>query len=89
MLKVLGGYLILVNVLTYWVYRLDKRRAEKGGRRIPERELLLWALAGGTLAAFLAMRRYRHKTKKVSFRVGLWTVVLIQLTLAWFTVRSS
>jgi len=86
-IRLLGGYLLLVNLLTWWVYRLDKRRAERGGRRIPERELLLWALAGGTPAAFLAMRRYRHKTQKRSFRVGIWGVVVVQAVLVWLSLH--
>ena len=88
MLKLFGLYLLLVNGLTFLVYRLDKRRAERGGRRIPERELLLWALAGGTPAAFLAMRRFRHKTKKTSFRVGLFGVLAVQAVLVWLSVRG-
>ncbi len=83
-MKFVIGWLVLVNLLTYGIYWLDKRRAAKGGRRISERELLLWALAGGSPAAIVSMRKHRHKTKKMSFKIGIALVVLLQLVTVWF-----
>jgi len=80
-LKVALIGLALVNLITYWIYWLDKSRAQKGGRRISERELLVWAAIGGTPAAILAMRKFRHKTQKVSFRIAFWGVVLAQVAM--------
>ncbi len=83
-MKLVIGWLVLVNLLTYGIYWLDKRRAAKGGRRISERELLLWALAGGSPAAIVSMRKHRHKTRKMSFKIGIGLVVLLQLVTVWF-----
>ena len=83
MLKIAAGYLIAVNLLTYLVYGWDKRRARKGRRRISEKELLMWALAGGSFGAFLSMRRHRHKTGKLSFRLSFWAIVVLQIAGAW------
>ena len=88
MLKLLSGWILLVNLLTYFVYWLDKRRAQKGGRRVSERELLVWALVGGSPAAFYAMRKLRHKTQKTSFKLWFAAVVLAQLALIWFLLRG-
>ena len=88
MLKIIIGWLLLVNLLTYFVYWLDKRRAKKGGRRVSERELLVWALVGGSPAAFYAMRKLRHKTQKTSFKVWFALVVIAQLAAIWFLLRS-
>ena len=89
MLRLLFWYLPVVNVLTYGVFWWDKRRARKGQRRISERELLGWALAGGSLGAFLAMRHFRHKTQKTSFRVWFWLVVAAQVgLLAYLALRG-
>ncbi len=85
-MKFLIWYLAGINLLAYAVYWLDKRRAEKGQRRISERELLLWAGAGGSLGAFLAMRRFRHKTAKVSFRVGFFGIVLLQVAVLYLVL---
>jgi uncharacterized membrane protein YsdA (DUF1294 family) len=78
-LRVILAYLLFVNLLTYFVYWLDKRRARRGGPRVSEKELLLCALAGGSPAAWLAMRRLRHKTQKTWFKVSFWGVVALQL----------
>ena len=86
MLRVLIGYVLAVNLLAYLVYWLDKRRAVKGKRRVPERELLLWALAGGTAGAALAMRRFRHKTRKLSFRVAFFAIVALQAVGIWLVI---
>lgn len=77
--KILVFYLALINLLAYAVYWLDKRRARSGGRRVPERELLLWAAAGGSLGSFIAMRRLRHKTRKLGFRVAFFGILVGQV----------
>jgi len=80
-------YLLGVNLLTYWSFWLDKRRAMRGGKRISERELLGWALVGGSPGAFCAMRRLRHKTRKRGFRAAFFTIVILQALAAWFAFR--
>lgn len=61
-------YLLVMNFLTYRVFREDKRRALQGEWRIPEGQLLLAALLGGVIGGRLAMVRFRHKTRKQPFR---------------------
>jgi uncharacterized membrane protein YsdA (DUF1294 family) len=86
-LKVLLLYLAGVNLVAYAVYWLDKRRAQRGGRRVPERELLLWAAVGGSLGAWLAMRHLRHKTQKLGFRVAFFGILAAQLGGIYLLVR--
>jgi len=88
-IRFLGLYLIAVNLLTYGVYWWDKRRAQKGQRRISERELLMWVAAGGSVGAFLAMRRFRHKTAKTPFRVWFFLVVAAQIGGIVWMMRSQ
>jgi len=83
-LKAAALYLVLVNVLAYGMYWLDKRRAQRGKRRVSERELLLWAAAGGSLGSWVAMRRLRHKTRKRSFRIAFFAIVAGQVALLYF-----
>ena len=87
MLKGIALWLVAINLVTYLMYAWDKRRAKKGQRRISERELLLWALAGGSPAAFLAMRKFRHKTQKMSFRLQYWGIVIVQVGLIVWLVK--
>ncbi len=72
-------YLLLVNAFTFFIYWWDKSLARKGGWRVSELGLLFLALIGGSPAAFLAQRKFRHKTKKLSFQIKFWLVVLAQV----------
>lgn len=89
MLKFVVGWLLFVNLAAFLVYWWDKRKAEKGGRRVSERELLLWALAGGSLGSWIAMRRFRHKTRKLSFRLLFLGIVVLQVALVFWLVWRS
>lgn len=62
-------YFGMVNLLTFFIYGLDKFRAVHNQWRIPERMLLLLALIGGAFGAVLAMKYYHHKTKKTRFKL--------------------
>jgi uncharacterized membrane protein YsdA (DUF1294 family) len=76
-------YIAAVNVFAFAIFAYDKSLAGRSGkRRISERTLFLAALIGGSPAALLAMRMFRHKTLKRSFRIRMFWIVVIQLTLA-------
>ena len=42
-----AAYLLIINLVTFAVYGIDKRRARQGRWRIQESTLLLLAVAGG------------------------------------------
>ena len=91
MLETLGAWLLVTNLLAFGAYYVDKRRAMRGQRRIPERTLLGLSAIGGSPAAYLAMRMFRHKTVKVSFRLAYWSIVAVQVGLLvwWFGFREG
>lgn len=66
------------NLIAFILFGMDKRRARKGLRRLSERSLLLWALAGGTPGAFLGRHVFRHKTRKQPFSARLWLIAMAQ-----------
>ena len=70
------GYLGVIWLGTYMLYKSDKRRAEAGGWRTPESTLHFVELAGGWPAAYIAQRRIRHKISKPSYQVTFWGIVL-------------
>lgn len=82
MQELLVVYLMIINLSTFSVYGVDKQRARKREWRVPERTLLLLALAGGGFGAYMGMRIFRHKTKHMQFQilvplsVFFWTVLL-------------
>ena len=80
----LWGYLILVNLIAFALYGIDKRRAKQGAWRISEYTLLLVALLGGSLGALLGMRYFRHKTRHRKFRYGVPLILLLQLGLGLY-----
>lgn len=71
------------SLITYYFYWDDKRRARSGDWRIPEVNLHFWALVGGWPGAFVAQQQFRHKTKKLSFQLIFWLVVIAH-QLLWF-----
>ena len=80
----LAIWLLLINVITFLVFGLDKwkaRRKEKNEkvRRVPERTLLLLAALGGSVGALLAMRAFRHKTLHKAFRFGVPLILAVQI----------
>ena len=65
------SYIIIINLVAFHLYRIDKNRAIHDEFRIPESVLLGVAFLGGALGAFCAMREYHHKTLHASFTVGV------------------
>ncbi|MEK9952356.1 MAG: DUF1294 domain-containing protein [Curvibacter sp.] len=72
----LAAVYLLMSLCTYAVYAADKRAAQQGRQRVPERTLHLLALLGGWPGAWLAQRRLRHKTRKTGFLLVFWLTVL-------------
>ena len=79
--RLLIVYLVLINLLGYLLMGADKKRARRGGRRIPERTLLLIAALGGSAGVALGMAEFRHKTKHRRFAVGVPAMLVLQAAL--------
>lgn len=71
--------LIVLNVVAFALYGIDKYKAVRGLWRIPEAVLFGIAVPGGSLGAIAGMLCFRHKTRKDMFRYGLFCVLLTQL----------
>ena len=74
--------LLTINALAFIVYGIDKLKARKGRWRIPEATLLLLAIIGGSIGAWLGMKVWHHKTMHLKFKYGLPAIILLQLALA-------
>ena len=70
--------LLLLNLWTMLRFWQDKQRAVTGDRRIPESDLLVLALIGGSPGALLARQLFRHKTRKEPFSTQLLVIVALQ-----------
>ena len=78
---VVGGYLVLINLLTFIVYGIDKLKAKKGKWRIPESTLLLLAFMGGSVGAWLGIKVWHHKTLHKKFKYGVPFIFILQIAL--------
>lgn len=74
-------YLLLINIVTFFVYGIDKRKAKRNRFRIKEATLLTFALIGGSVGALLGMYTFRHKTKKWYFKFGVPLILVLQIVL--------
>ena len=68
-MRLVGVYILVVNVIAFFMYGADKLRAKRGKWRIPEATLLGLAAIGGGAGALLGMLLWHHKTKKWRFRI--------------------
>lgn len=83
-MRVLIYYLLGINLLTFFVYGIDKWKAKRDRWRIPEATLLMLAALGGSVGALLGMSVFHHKTKHKKFLIGIPLILLAQLALAYF-----
>ena len=67
----------IVSVLAFLLYWSDKRKARTERWRTPENVLHAVELAGGWPGALVAQQLFRHKTRKVSYQVLFWAIVLL------------
>lgn len=74
-------YMIGINAISFIVYGIDKLKAKRGRWRIPEASLLLLAVVGGSIGAWLGMKLWHHKTLHKKFRYGIPLIVFVQIAL--------
>lgn len=80
--EIVIDYLVVMSLLTFAAYGMDKRKAKKGQWRIPEKTLLLLAVLGGSLGALLGMYVFHHKTQKTKFVIGVPVIIAVQAAVA-------
>ena len=76
-------YLIVINIVTFLVYGIDKWKAKQGSWRISEATLLILAVFGGSIGALLGMKVWHHKTQHKKFKYGLPLILLAQIALIY------
>ena len=82
-LAIIIGYYILINVVLYVTMVIDKKRAQKNGWRIPEKNMFILAVLGGGLGGLFAMVFKRHKNRHMDF-ILVFTMTAILHMLAAF-----
>ena len=95
-------YLAVINVVTFFMYGIDKWRSTSGrllpiGRkkaknskwRIRETALLGLAVLGGSIGAWLGMKVWRHKTQHKKFKYGVPAIIIVQLALIVYFIITK
>ena len=70
MLAILWAVWLVINLIVFALYGLDKLKAKRGAWRIPEKTLLTGTWLLGGVGAWLAMQLFRHKTKHTAFQIS-------------------
>lgn len=78
-MTILGIYLMVINLIGFFIMGMDKKRAIRGAWRISEASLFSVALIGGALGCTLGMHFFHHKTKHWHFRYGLPAIFVVQV----------
>ena len=74
-------YLAAMNVVTFFLYGIDKWKAKRAKWRIEESTLLWWAAFGGSVGALLGMSVWHHKTQHRKFTWGVPAILIAQLAI--------
>ena len=85
--KFIYAYLIIINIIAYLSYGIDKRRAVKNKYRLSEAYLLSLSLLGGFVGSAFGMKHFHHKTKKLYFKAVIIFSILIYVALFYFIDR--
>ena len=86
-MQIVKFYLLLINIVSFGLFALDKWFARKNKWRIPESRLLMTCAIGGAVGALMAMYLTHHKTRKISFKWGVPAILLIQVALVVYSMR--
>lgn len=64
---IVNVYFLIINIISFILYYIDKRLAIKHKYRIPELVLILFSMIGGSLGSLTSMSLFHHKTKHIKF----------------------
>ena len=81
-------YLFAINIVSFFIYGIDKYKAKKNKWRISEATLLMIAVIGGSIGAWVGMRIWHHKTMHKKFKYGIPVIIIFQVALAVYLLTN-
>ena len=84
MTKLILLYLLIINAIGFVLMLVDKHKARKNLWRIPEATLMTAAALGGSIGCLLGMYTVRHKTRHLTFTLGIPLILAAQSALALY-----
>ena len=82
------AYVIIINLIGFFLMGIDKRKAIKRALRIPEATLFLIAILGGSIGSILGMYTFHHKTRHWYFVYGMPFILILQIALIVFIYNA-
>ena len=82
-------YLAVINMVTFFMYGIDKWKAKNSKWRIRETALLGLAVLGGSIGAWLGMKVWHHKTQHKKFKYGVPAIIIVQLALIVYFIITK
>ena len=79
-------YLAAINVVTFFLYGIDKLKAKRSRWRISEATLIWLSVFGGSIGACLGMKAWHHKTQHKKFKYGIPFILLMQIALVAYVL---
>jgi uncharacterized membrane protein YsdA (DUF1294 family) len=77
-------YLVLINLIAFFVVGIDKKRSIEKVHRTPEVVLFLLASLFGTVGVLFGIFFFHHKTQKFYILLGITLILIQQLILIKF-----
>ena len=74
-------YIVVINLVSFMMFGIDKYKARRGQWRISEATLLAVAAIGGSIGAWMGMKVWHHKTLHSKFRYGVPIILLVHIAL--------
>ena len=74
-------YIVVINLVSFMMFGIDKYKAHRGQWRISEATLLAVAAIGGSIGAWMGMKVWHHKTLHSKFRYGVPIILLVHIAL--------
>lgn len=87
--KILLIYFVVTNIVSFLTFGIDKWKAKYSRRRIREAALMLLAVMGGSIGAWLGMKIWHHKTKHKKFQLGIPLIFVFHLTIITFLIING
>lgn len=75
--------ILIMSVITYFAYAIDKKKSIQNKQRISEKSLFMLSILFGALGGILAMHFKRHKTKHFMFHFVNWLSLILHIYLGY------
>ena len=77
-------YVITINLIAFFSMHIDKELSKKQKRRISEKSLFTLALLFGSIGSIIGMYKFRHKTKHMTFVIGMPVILVFNIICIYF-----